>query len=161
MSTIASQITSVSILYSTFCSDADQRSKLCVTGLCDGKWPVTGEFPAQRASDLENFYRLMMSSWSNGWQRLDWTNLDGTWFVAIVERHEDAMTWKHFPHYWTFVREIHRSLADSHHKRPVTWALTFFFHVCLKNCWENSLIANDLRCHDTQFKSLQSKCSNE
>ena len=29
-------------------------SKLCVTGLCEGNSPVTGEFPAQRASNAEN-----------------------------------------------------------------------------------------------------------
>ena len=29
-------------------------SKLCVTGLCKGNSPMTGEFPAQRASNAEN-----------------------------------------------------------------------------------------------------------
>ena len=29
-------------------------SKLCVTGFCEGNSPVTGEFPAQRASNVEN-----------------------------------------------------------------------------------------------------------
>ena len=31
-----------------------KTSKLRVTGLCDGNWPVTGDFPAQRASYAEN-----------------------------------------------------------------------------------------------------------
>ena len=31
-----------------------KTSKLRVTGLCDGNSPVTGEFPAQRASNAEN-----------------------------------------------------------------------------------------------------------
>ena len=31
-----------------------KRSKLHVTGLCAGDLPVTGEFPAQRASNAEN-----------------------------------------------------------------------------------------------------------
>ena len=31
-----------------------KTSKLCVTGLCAGNSPVTGEFPAQRASKAEN-----------------------------------------------------------------------------------------------------------
>ena len=31
-----------------------ETSKLCVTGLCAGNSPVTGEFPAQTASYLEN-----------------------------------------------------------------------------------------------------------
>ena len=31
-----------------------KRSKLRVTGLCEGNSPVTGEFPTQRASNMEN-----------------------------------------------------------------------------------------------------------
>ena len=31
-----------------------KTSKLCVTGLCAGKSPVTGEFPTQRANNAEN-----------------------------------------------------------------------------------------------------------
>ena len=31
-----------------------KTSKLCVTGLCEGNSPVTGEFPTQRASNAEN-----------------------------------------------------------------------------------------------------------
>ena len=56
MGAMASQITSVSIVYSTVCSGADQRktSKLRVTGLCEGNSPMTGEFPSQRASNAEN-----------------------------------------------------------------------------------------------------------
>ena len=32
-----------------------KTSKLCVTGLCGGNLPVTDAFPAQRASNAENF----------------------------------------------------------------------------------------------------------
>ena len=32
----------------------NKKSKLRVTGLCEGNSPVTGEFPAQRASNAEN-----------------------------------------------------------------------------------------------------------
>ena len=31
-----------------------KTSKIRVTGLCAGNWPVTGEFPAQMASNAEN-----------------------------------------------------------------------------------------------------------
>ena len=51
-STMSSQITSLTIVYSTVRSK--NISKLCVTGLCAGNSPVTGEFPAQRASNAEN-----------------------------------------------------------------------------------------------------------
>ena len=55
MGTIASQITSLTIVYSTVYSDADQKKKKCrVTGLCAGNSPGTGGFPAQMASNAEN-----------------------------------------------------------------------------------------------------------
>ena len=56
MSTMAYQITGVSFVYSAVCSGTDQKkkSKLCVTGLCEGNSLVTGEFPTQRAYNAEN-----------------------------------------------------------------------------------------------------------
>ena len=57
MRAMASQITSLMIVYSTIYSGADQRKhqgSACVTGLCEGNSPVTGEFPSQRASNMEN-----------------------------------------------------------------------------------------------------------
>ena len=55
VSTMASQATGVSIVYSTVCSGTDQRTaKLRVTVLCEGNSSVTGEFPAERASNAEN-----------------------------------------------------------------------------------------------------------
>ena len=55
MGTIASQIASLTIVYSTVYSGADQRtSTLRVTGLCVGNSPGTGEFPAQMASCAKN-----------------------------------------------------------------------------------------------------------
>ena len=58
MGAIASQITSLTIVYSTVYSGAEQKktSKLCVTGLCARNSPVTGELPAQMASNAENVY---------------------------------------------------------------------------------------------------------
>ena len=56
MSTMASQITSLMIVYSNVYSRhrSKKTSKLCVTGLCERNSQVAGEFPAQRASDTEN-----------------------------------------------------------------------------------------------------------
>ena len=55
MGAIASQITSLTIVYSTVYLGADEKkSKLRVTGLCVRNSPVTGEFPAQMASNAEN-----------------------------------------------------------------------------------------------------------
>ena len=56
MRLMASQSTSLTIVYSTVYSGADKKktSKLRVTGLCAGNSPGTGEFPAQMASNAEN-----------------------------------------------------------------------------------------------------------
>ena len=55
MSTMASQITSLTVVYSTVYSDADQRKHQTPRHwpLC-GEFTGTGEFPAQRASYAEN-----------------------------------------------------------------------------------------------------------
>ena len=56
MDAIASEITSLTIVYSIVYSDADQRKHQTfrVTGLCAGNSPRTGEFAAQMASYAEN-----------------------------------------------------------------------------------------------------------
>ena len=55
MSAIASQITSVSIVYSAVCLGAKKKtSQPRVTGLCGGNSQVAGKFPAQRVSKAEN-----------------------------------------------------------------------------------------------------------
>ena len=56
MGVMASQITSLTIVYSTIYSGTDKKktSKLRINGLCVGNSPVTGEFLAQMASNAEN-----------------------------------------------------------------------------------------------------------
>ena len=51
MGEIASQITSLTIVYSTVYSEADQRKHQSSASLAS---PETGEFPAQMASNAEN-----------------------------------------------------------------------------------------------------------
>ena len=55
MGAMASHITSVSTVCCLFRRRSKKTSKLRVAGLCEGNSPVTGEFPAQRASNAENF----------------------------------------------------------------------------------------------------------
>ena len=57
MDTIASQITSLTIVYSTVYSGADQRKHQSSASLAFvwGNSPGTGEFPAQMASNAEMF----------------------------------------------------------------------------------------------------------
>ena len=55
MGSMASQITSLTIVYSKFIqSQIKETPKLRVTSLCAGKSPVTGEFQAQIASNAHN-----------------------------------------------------------------------------------------------------------
>ena len=56
MSTMVSQITGNSMVYSTISSGAEQRKhqSSALIGLCAGNSPVTGEIPAQTASNAEN-----------------------------------------------------------------------------------------------------------
>ena len=58
MSTMASQITSLTIVYWNIYSRRRSKKspKLRVTGLCAGNSPVIDEFPAQRASNEENVF---------------------------------------------------------------------------------------------------------
>ena len=53
MSAIASQITGLTIVCS-FKRRSKKTSNLRVAGLCVGNSPVTGEFPAQKASNAED-----------------------------------------------------------------------------------------------------------
>ena len=72
MGTIASQITSLKIVYSTVYSDTDKKtSKLRVTGLCAGNSPGIGEFPEQMASNAEN----VSMWWRHHDKGNDWTPL--------------------------------------------------------------------------------------
>ena len=56
MSAMVSQITSLTIVYSTVYSRRKSKKtpKRCVSGLCEGNSPVTDEVPVQRASNAEN-----------------------------------------------------------------------------------------------------------
>ena len=56
-------------------------SKLRVTGLCEGNSPVTGEFPAQRASNMEN-----VSIW---WRHHAITLVNQCWHIYNA-------TWRHY-----------------------------------------------------------------
>ena len=71
MGAMASQITSLTIVYSTVWRRSKKTSKLRVTGLCAENSLVTGEFPAQMAGDAEN-----VSTW---WRH----NEDGRMIVLL------------------------------------------------------------------------------
>ena len=52
--------------------------------------------------------------------------------------HDDVIKWKHFPRYWPFVREFHRSPVNSTHKGQWLGALMCSFICVLINGWANN-----------------------
>ena len=57
----------ICLLKRLFRRRSKKTSKLSITGLCEGNSPVTGEFPAQMASNMEN-----VSIWWRHHDRLTW-----------------------------------------------------------------------------------------
>ena len=62
-----------------------------------------------------------------------------------VISHDDIIKWKHFPHYWPFVRGIHRSTVNSPHKGQWRGALISYSICAWINDWVNNREAGDLR----------------
>ena len=111
MDAIASQITSLTIIYSIVYSDADQRKHQSSASLAfvrgihrrpvnsPHKWPVTRKtFP---------FDDVIMCC---GW---------------VSATHDDVSKWNYFPRHWPFVRGIHRAPVNSPHKGQWRGALMF------------------------------------
>ena len=63
----------------------------------------------------------------------------------LLPVHDDVIKWKHFPRYWPFVREIHRSPVNFPHKGQWRGALMFTLICARMNGWVNNREAGDLR----------------
>ena len=76
-----------------------------------------------------------------------------TWCIWIewIVHHDDVIKWKHFPHYWPFVRGIHRSLVNSTHKSQWRGALMFSLICVWINSWVNNREAGDLRRYHAHY----------
>ena len=70
---------------------------------------------------------------------------------GIYQLHDDVTKWKHFPHYWPFVRGIHRSPVNSLHKGQWRGALMFSLICVWINSWENSREAGDVRRNHAHY----------
>ena len=64
---------------------------------------------------------------------------------------DDVIKWKHFPHYWPFVRGIHRSPVNSPHRGQWRGALMFSLICVWINAWVNNREAGDLRRYCTHY----------
>ena len=157
MSSMASQITSLAIVYTSVYSGTDQRKHQSSVSLAFvwgiHRWPVNSphKWPVTR-----NFFHLMASSCHNEWMKNTIVvsgnhvpNFGVYWkchfFGFIFYSHDDVIKWKHFPRYWPFVRGIHRSLVNSPHKGQWRGALVFSLICVWINGWVNNREAGDLR----------------
>ena len=68
-----------------------------------------------------------------------------------MHKYGDVIKWKHFPRYWHFVREIHRSPLNSPHKGQWRGALMFSLICTWTNGWINNRDADDLRRHRAHY----------
>ena len=91
ISVMASQITSLTIVYSTVNSRrrSKKTSKLHVTGLCVGNSPLTGEFLAQRTSNAEN-----VSIW--------WCHHELLWYTDW----RYPIPWQNYKHFCALTRDV-------------------------------------------------------
>ena len=103
---IASPITSFTIVYLIVHSGRPKKTpKFRITGLCEGNSPVTGEFPAQKASNAEN-----VSIW---WRHHESVN----WFL-FISGHGYKLLYVHKLEHLYYVHNI-----------PL-WAICFFNWDC-------------------------------
>ena len=74
----------------------------------------------------------------------------------------DQTWWRHqmetFPHYWPFVRGIHRFLVNSPHKGQWRGAFMFSLICVWINRWVNNLEAGDLRCYHAHYDVIVTIC---
>ena len=115
MSAMASQITSFRIVYSTVYSGTYQRtyqSSASCTGLCAGNSPVTGEFPAQKASkaDFFSFDDVVMAYFTKR---------------NLLKQHR-VWGWSHFTDY---VNTKHRDIINENNIHSPTSTMLMVEHV--------------------------------
>ena len=73
------------------------------------------------------------------------------WIISShQQKHDDVMTWKHFPHYWPFVKGIHQVTGGFPSQRTSNVHLMFPQTNRSINTW----LALDLRHHDAYVTSL-------
>ena len=131
MTMMASQITSLTIVYSTVYSDEDQRkhqsfvSVAFVWGIHRGpvnsprKWPVTRKmFP---------FNDVIMHFWCD---HVAFISATPPYVLTVsskgIKVHDEAIKWKHFPRYWPFVVTGHRWIPRTKASDAEFWCFLWY-----------------------------------
>ena len=73
------------------------------------------------------------------------------WYWICRVNHDDVIKWKHYPRYWPFVREIHRSVVNAPHKGQWRGAVMFSLICAWINRGVNNREAGDLRRYRTHY----------
>ena len=153
-------------LWAVYCSNFGETRRRYQTetfstllALCAWNSPVTGEFPSQSPvmRSFGVFFGLRLNKHLSKQSRRRWfeTPSRSLWrhcvpemtVVCISRNHDDVIKWKHFPHYWPFVRGIHRSPVNSQHKGQWRGALMLSLICVGLKGWVNNREAGDLRRH--------------
>ena len=105
---------------------------------------------------IHEIYFLIVLSWlivpvsvQPRWMKK--VNVSDEFTRTVNITHDDVIKWKHFPRYWPFVREIHRSPVNSSHKGQWRGALMFSLICAWINGWVNNSEAGDLRRHRAHY----------
>ena len=166
MGAMPSQITSLTVVYSTVYSGANQSkhqssaSMAFVWGFHRGpvnsphKWPVTRKMlpfddVIMKTHLRTNFNDGLVnhSAQAKAWMSY---NISHKLIGVMTYPHPSMMTssnGKKCPRYWPFVRGIHRSPVNSPHKGQWRGALMFSLICTQINGWVNNGEAGDLRRH--------------
>ena len=93
--------------------------------------------------------KISKHEWHNFLPKFHDNVVDTLWLSEIRTelKHDDVIKWKHFPIYWPFVRESHRSPVDSPHESQWRRALIFSLICAQTNSWANNRDAGNLRRH--------------
>ena len=146
MGSIASQITSLTIVYSSLYSGADQKNiKARSASLA-----FVRRIHRRSTWDQHGAYLGPVGPrWAPWWPHEPC--YQGLLHAAGNWCHDNVIKWKHFPRNWPFVRGIHRSPVNSPHKGQWRGALMFSLICVWINGWVNNREAGDLRRYRAHY----------
>ena len=155
MTTVASQITSLTVVYSIVYSDAYQRKHQSSASLAF-VWVIHREpvNSPHKGPVTRKMAHLMTSSWIPYPATIlcePESHMRPTSLAVYEFTHDDVIKWKHVPRYWPFVRGIHRSPVNYPHKGQWRGALKFSLICVWINGWVNNGEAGDLRGYPAHY----------
>ena len=120
------------LLNHSFRRRSRKTSKLWVTGLCEGNSTVTGEFPAQRASNAESvsiWWRQHGSSWTFAFMERNIPHIYVYW-CQLISNEFHTRRWNPIIEPFSFLYQTVRkhdrfnngTAVYEHHLSSVTWA---------------------------------------